>query len=153
MNINVNAKRRGKYSARNDLSVSVNEVIIHYYSRHPSIIKVILNISQVQLFYTLVIEVHYSNIECKLGLNKAFGLRKQSSGIFKCLICKIDYSISREQASKMLPKQPDPHESRFEYKDVKIELRYRYNSNGKVNPIFDKMMPKPNSALSGKASK
>lgn len=54
----------------------------------------------------------------------------------------LDKQISREQANKLLPKTPVPHESRFMPKDIDKELRFKYRSNGKATLIFDKMMPK-----------
>lgn len=50
----------------------------------------------------------------------------------------IQKQISREQARKLLPKTCDPHESRFETKDISKELMYKYQTQGNVTMIYDK---------------
>ena len=48
---------------------------------------------------------------------------------------------------------PEPHEARFESRDVEKDLKFRYKSNGKMTPDFDKMLPKPNASNDSKLLK
>ena len=50
--------------------------------------------------------------------------------------------ISREQANRLMPKKSAPHETRFQMKDIRKELSYKFQNNGKANVNYAKMKPK-----------